>query len=154
MTATIFLDMKKDCEKVDREKTFEELENMGIQGRSLDFRELFCERWIKVRVSGSILQSTNTDLGIPQGGIFKSTVGSDQQVGYVDNKEGTDLLPQQNSKHYIWRRKRNEVATEIMLRNQLYLIKYLVSGMTLDSRLNWEEHINKLRAKAKRTLKL
>ena len=25
-------------------------------------------------------------------------------------------------------------------------------GMTLDSRLNWEEHINKLRAKAKRAL--
>ena len=78
MTATIFLDMKKDCEKVDREKTFEELENLGIQGRSLDFRELFCERWIKVRVSGSILQSTNTDLGIPQGGIFKSTVGTNK----------------------------------------------------------------------------
>ena len=52
------------------------------------------------------------------------------------------------------RRKRNEEPIEIMLRNEI--ISFIEStyflGITLDSRLKWEEHINKLRAKAKRAL--
>ena len=48
-------------------------------------------------------------------------------------------------------RKRNE---ELILRNKIISSKESTPflGMTLDSRLNWEEHINKLRAKTKRTL--
>ena len=48
-------------------------------------------------------------------------------------------------------RKRNE---EIMLRNKIIPFKESIQflGMTLDGRLNWEEHINKLRAKAMRAL--
>ena len=34
------------------------------------FRKLIGERWIKVRVGGSISQSKQTDLGIPQGDVF------------------------------------------------------------------------------------
>ena len=46
------------------------------------------------------------------------------------------------------RKKRNEVPLEIMLRNEIMPSKESAQflGMTLDSRLNWEEHINKLRA--------
>ena len=33
-------------------------------------RELISERWIKVRMGGSISQNTQTDLGIPQGGVL------------------------------------------------------------------------------------
>ena len=41
----------------------------------MDFmRELTSERWIKVRVGGSILQIKQTDLGIPQGGVFSLTL--------------------------------------------------------------------------------
>ena len=41
-----------------------------------------------------------------------------------------------------------------MLRNKIIPSKEstLFLGMTLDNRLNWEEHINTLRAKAKRPL--
>ena len=40
--------------KVNREKTLEQLENMGIQGRMIEFiRELIGERWIKVRVGAN-----------------------------------------------------------------------------------------------------
>ena len=41
-----------------------------------------------------------------------------------------------------------------MLRNEIIPSKESTHflGMTLDSRLNWEEHIKKLRAKAKRAL--
>ena len=48
-------------------------------------------------------------------------------------------------------RKRNE---ELILRNKIISSKESTPflGMTLDSRLNWEEQINKLRAKTKRTL--
>ena len=50
-------------------------------------------------------------------------------------------------------RKRNEEPTEIMLRNEIISSKESTHlGMTLGSRLNWEEHINKLIAKAKRAL--
>ena len=52
------------------------------------------------------------------------------------------------------KRKRNEEPLEIMLRNEIITSKENTQllGMTLDSRLNWEEHINKLRAKAKTVL--
>ena len=52
------------------------------------------------------------------------------------------------------RRKRNEEPIEINLRNEAILFKESTQyqGMTLDSRLNCEEHINNLKAKAKRAL--
>ena len=52
------------------------------------------------------------------------------------------------------RRKRNEEPLEIRLRNENIPFKESTQflGMTLDSRLNWEEHINNLKAKAKRAL--
>ena len=52
------------------------------------------------------------------------------------------------------RRKRNEEPIEIMLRSKIIPYKESTQflGMALDSRLNWEEHINKWRAKAKRAL--
>ena len=47
------------------------LENMGIWGRMMEFvRELIGGRWIKVRLGGSISQSKQTDLGIPQGDVL------------------------------------------------------------------------------------
>ena len=49
------------------------------------------------------------------------------------------------------RRKRNEEPLEIKLRNETITFKESTQflGMTLDSRLNWEEHINNQKAKAK-----
>ena len=43
---------------------------------------------------------------------------------------------------------------EITLRNLITFYKESthILGMTLDSRLNWEEHIDRVRAKAKREL--
>ena len=63
-----------------------------------------------------------------------------------------DLLPQQNSKMTF--RKRNEEPIEIKLRNQILPSKESTQflGMKRDSRLNCEEHINEVRAKAKRAL--
>ena len=51
-------------------------------------------------------------------------------------------------------RKRNEEPLDIKLRNEAIPFKESTQflGMTLDSRLNWEEHINNLKAKAKRAL--
>ena len=44
---------------------------MEIQGRMMEFiRELIGERRIKVRVGGSISQSKQIDLGIPQGEVL------------------------------------------------------------------------------------
>ena len=44
-TAAIFFDIKIAYEKVKREKTLEQLENMGIQGRMMEFiRELIGKR--------------------------------------------------------------------------------------------------------------
>ena len=53
ITAAIF----SDIEKANREKTLEQLENMRIQGRMMEFiRELIIERWINMRVGGFISQ--------------------------------------------------------------------------------------------------
>ena len=51
-------------------------------------------------------------------------------------------------------RKRKEEPLEIMLRNEIIPYKESTElfGMTQDSKLNQLEHINKLRAKAKRAL--
>ena len=47
---------------------------MGIRGRMLRFiRELISERWIKMRVGGSTLQSKQIDLEIPQRGELSVT---------------------------------------------------------------------------------
>ena len=52
------------------------------------------------------------------------------------------------------RKKRIDELIEIMLRDQIIPCKESTQllEMTLDSRLKWEEHIKKLRAKTKRTL--
>ena len=48
---------------------------MGMHGRMMEFiRELIEERWIKLRVGGSISQSKHTYLGIPQGGVLSVTL--------------------------------------------------------------------------------
>ena len=47
---------------------------MGIHGRMLRFiRELIGERWIKVRVGGSVSQRKWTEMGIPQRGLLSVT---------------------------------------------------------------------------------
>ena len=51
-------------------------------------------------------------------------------------------------------RKGNEKSIEITLRNQTMPYKKTTQflGMILDSRMNWEEHIDRVRAKAKREI--
>ena len=45
------LDIKKAYDEVNREKTLEQLENIRMQERIMEFiRELISERWIMVRV--------------------------------------------------------------------------------------------------------
>ena len=74
-TAAIFFDIEKACDKVNREKTLEQLENIGIQEIMMKLiRELIGESWIKVKMKGYILQSKQTDFGIPQGGVFNVTL--------------------------------------------------------------------------------
>ena len=47
-TSTIFFNIKIVIDKINRNKTFEELEKMGIQGRMMDFiRELISKKCIK-----------------------------------------------------------------------------------------------------------
>ena len=66
-TSAIFFDIEKAYDKINREKTLDQLEVMGIRGRMLKFiKELISERWIKVKVGGSISQNKQTDLGVPQ----------------------------------------------------------------------------------------
>ena len=50
--------------------------------------------------------------------------------------------------------KRNEDPLEITIRNQIIPCKEHTQfqEMTLDNRMNWKEHIDRVRAKAKRTL--
>ena len=72
------------------------------------------------------------------------------------SREGSDLLPNKSvSMKFRKRRNRNEEPLEIMLRNKIIPSKDISQflGMTLDSRLNWEEHINKLKAKSKESIK-
>ena len=53
------------------------------------------------------------------------------------------------------KRKRNEEPLEIMLRNEIILSKESTQflGVILDSRLNWEEHIKKIKSQSKETIK-
>ena len=50
----MFFDIEKAYDKINRDKTFEELENIEIQGRVMEFiRELVSYKYIKVRVGES-----------------------------------------------------------------------------------------------------
>ena len=53
-------------------------------------------------------------------------------------------------------RKRNKEPMKITLRNQIipYQKRTQFLGMTLDIRLNWEEHIDRVRIKAKRPINI
>ena len=66
-TVAIIFYIKKAYNKINKNKSLKQLENMGIQGKMMEFiRELTSERWIKVRVGVSTSQNRRTDLGIPQ----------------------------------------------------------------------------------------
>ena len=74
--------------------------------------------------------------------------------GWAAERGLTFFLKKTVSMIFRKRRKRNEDPIEIMLRNEIIPSKerpYFL-GMTLDSILNWEKHINKLRVKTKRAL--
>ena len=74
-TTANFFDINKACEKINREKTLQQLEKMGIQGRLMEcIGELISERCIKVRVGGSISQSKQTELEIPQREVLNITL--------------------------------------------------------------------------------
>ena len=65
--AAIYFINVKAYDKVNREKTLEQLEIMEIQDIMTEFiRELIGEIWNKVRVGWAISQSKQTDLGVPQ----------------------------------------------------------------------------------------
>ena len=87
----------------------------------------------------------------PESG-FQSIVRSDQQVRCRSSREGLTFSPRKIVGMKF--RKRNE-EIEIMLSNKIIPCKESIQflGITLDSRLNWEEHINNMRAKAKRAYK-
>ena len=75
----------------------------------------------------------------------------------MGHRERTKILYQQDNNHGLQKeKKREEEVMEIMLGNQTISYKESTKflGMTLDSRLNWEEHIDKTRAKAKRALNI
>ena len=66
-TAAIFFDIRKAYDEINRNKTFKQLENMGIHGRMMEFiREMISDRWIKMGVGGSISQNKQADLRVPQ----------------------------------------------------------------------------------------
>ena len=125
----VFFDIEKAYDKVNREKTFEQLENMGKQGRMMEFiRELIGERWIKVRVGGSISQSKHTDSEISQRRVLSVTiflVTRSQRVesktlqGVINKlvawaaKRGLTFSPSNTVSMPF--RKRNEELIEIML---------------------------------------
>ena len=67
-TAAISCSIEKAYDKINRNKIFERLENMGIQGQVMIFiRELISDRGIKVRIVKSTSHNKQTDMGIPQG---------------------------------------------------------------------------------------
>ena len=67
-------------------------------------------------------------------------------------RERTKILYQQDHDHGL----QKEEQMEIMLGNQTLPYKESTQflEMTLDSRMNWEEHIDKTRAKPKRALNI
>ena len=100
-------------------------------------------------------------MGIPHGGVLSVTLflvainGILRELGNgVDASLFADDLAiyiTTSKTVTIKFRKRNEEPIEIMLRNKIIPSKENTQflGMALDSRLNLEEHIIKLRAKAK-----
>ena len=52
-TAAIFFNIEKAYHKINRNKTFKQLENMGMPTQMMEFiRKLINNRWVKVRVGG------------------------------------------------------------------------------------------------------
>ena len=71
----IFFDIKKGHDKINKWRTFEQLEIIGTQGRMLDtIKELVKEGWIWVRVGETTSQSRKADLGILQGRVLSATL--------------------------------------------------------------------------------
>ena len=70
----IVFDIEKAYDKIIRKKTFKQLENMEYKEECQNSLELISERWIKVRIGGSISQRKQTDLGIQQGWVLSVTI--------------------------------------------------------------------------------
>ena len=64
-TTAIFFDIKKAYNKNNRNKTSEQIENLKIKKRIMEFiRELISNRWMKMRVGGYTSQNRQEELGI------------------------------------------------------------------------------------------
>ena len=101
----------------------------GIQGNwEMEWMDHFCRR-------SSYLYYNKK----PKGGTARIY----QQVRCIGNRERNTLLYKQNGKRRIEKRNKEPMEMEITLNIQCL-------GITLDSRLNWEEHIDRVRVKVKR----
>ena len=70
-TAAIFFDIRKCITKSTKKRHLKTRKQGNTWKNYGVIRELIGERWIKFRVGGSISQSKQTVLGIPQGGVLR-----------------------------------------------------------------------------------